>query len=707
MVGCAAIVWFGSVSVRNPSRVAHGGIDPGHLLRCRSHDLSTWRTGDGGAVFRLRARVGAAARGSRRVRRAGLGTVADSVRGRVGLSVDLVDHWWLLVGCAVGTVGLGLVVRRRVGTIARLSWLDAGMGGCSIGALAAAFGARGSTIVAAAGVSGALALSRWRPGWRLLVGAGALALLGAGVVIVAVPLLVAVLWWREPRRDPGPAFSWVVLVAILGFGLVALGLLTVGQFVRVGALAAGLAIGTVLIGMARAASTVRERLRESEHQAVTDLLTGLGNRRHLLDRLDAKIAEAQSSGVRLALLLIDLDGFKELNDTLGHYAGDEVLRQIGPRLRALLREDDLLARLGGDEFAVAHEPGDEAGASAAALRLRAALERSFRVGDVSVHVDASVGIALFPDHARDGVGLLQRADVAMYEAKRMRTGHEVYASARDHHSRQRLSLIGELRGAIGAGQLRVVYQPQAGLRTGLVDGVEALVRWAHPSFGLLAPAQFLPLAEQSGLTRILTKFVLDRALRDIGGLRREGLDVTVAVNLGPADLLDLGLPLEIGRLLDLHDFPASALELEVSENIVMSDPLRTVDVLGRLREIGVAVSLDDFGAGHSSLAHLKQLSVDKLKIDQLFVMGMAEDARDAAIVRSTVDLAHRLNLRVIAEGVETHAVWELLADCACDQAQGYFVSRPMSGETLAAWLHAVGRQTVMGAPGRRWVVNHL
>jgi EAL domain-containing protein (putative c-di-GMP-specific phosphodiesterase class I) len=289
----------------------------------------------------------------------------------------------------------------------------------------------------------------------------------------------------------------------------------------------------------------------------------------------------------------------------------------------------------------------------------------------------------------------------------MRTGHEVYASARDHHSRQRLSLIGELRGAIGAGQLRVVYQPQAGLRTGLVDGVEALVRWAHPSFGLLAPAQFLPLAEQSGLTRILTKFVLDRALQDIGGLRRDGLDVTVAVNLGPADLLDLGLPLEIGRLLDLHDFPASALELEVSENIVMSDPLRTVDVLGRLREIGVAVSLDDFGAGHSSLAHLKQLSVDKLKIDQSFVLGMTDDAHDAAIVRCTVDLAHRLNLRVIAEGVETHAVWELLADCACDQAQGHFVSRPMPGETLAAWLHAVDRQTAMGAQGRRWLVNHL
>jgi diguanylate cyclase (GGDEF)-like protein len=614
------------------------------------------------------------------------------------LSTDFLDFRWLLVGCAVGAVGLGLVVRCRVGAIPRLSWLDAAMGGCSIGALAASFGGRGPAIVAAAGIAGSLALSRWRPGWRQLVGAAGLALLGAGVVVVAIPLLVAAVFWRESRVGPGPQFSWVVLSAILGFSLVALGLLTVGQFVRIGALAVGLATATVLLAMARGATTVRERLRESEHHAITDALTGLGNRRHLLERLDAKIAEAESSGVRLALLLIDLDGFKELNDTLGHYAGDEVLRQIGPRLRPLLRHDDVLARLGGDEFAVALEPGDEVGASAAALRLRAALERSFQVADVSVHVDASVGIALFPDHGRDGVGLLQRADVAMYEAKRMRTGHEVYAPGRDRHSRQRLSLIGELRSALDAGQLRVVYQPQAELATGLVGGVEALVRWAHPSLGLLAPAQFLPLAEQSGLTRGLTKTVLDRALAEIGELRRKGFDVTVAVNLGPADLLDLGLPLEISRLLDLHAFPPAALELEVSENIVMSDPSRTIDVLRRLHEIGVAVSLDDFGAGQSSLAHLKQLCVDQLKIDQSFVVNIADDPHDAAIVRSTVDLAHRLNLRVIAEGVETHAAWELLSDCACDQAQGHFVARPMPREALVAWLHAIGRQTRDAAP---------
>ena len=623
------------------------------------------------------------------------------------MSGEIAAGPWLLVGSAVCVVGLGLAVRHRCGVISRLSWLDAIMGASSIGAIAAALGARGPVIVAAGGVAGSLALARWRPGRTLLLGAGGLALLGAGVVLGALPLLLIAACWREPRAGPGPPFSWTVLAATLAFALTALGLLIVGQFARIGGLAVGLATVTVLVGMARAAMTVTDRLRESERQAVTDVLTGLSNRRHLVNRLNAAITEADRSGVQVALLLIDLDGFKELNDTLGHYAGDEVLRQIGPRLRALVRHDDTLARLGGDEFAMALVPGDEASASSAALRLREALERSFAVGDIAVHVDASVGIAVFPDHAADALGLLQRADVAMYEAKRVRTGHEVYVAARDHHSRQRLSLIGELRTAIAAGQLHLEYQPQAELGTGTVRAVEALVRWAHPSRGRVAPAEFLPLAEQSGLTRALTEFVLDRALEQIGECRREGFDIIVAVNLGPADLLDRGLPLEVSRLLDARDFPAPALELEVSENVVMTDPERTVDALARLREIGVGISLDDFGAGHSSLAHLKQLSVDELKIDRSFVLRMAEDARDAAIVRSTVDLAHRLGLRAIAEGVETQATWELLTECACDYAQGLFLMRPLSGEALAAWLRAISLPQGIPTAVHPWLVNHL
>ena len=459
-----------------------------------------------------------------------------------------------------------------------------------------------------------------------------------------------------------------------------------------------LAIATVLAGMARAGLTVTDRLRESHRQAVTDDLTGLGNRRHLVDRLGAAIEATAAREGQLALLLVDLDGFKELNDTLGHSAGDEVLRQIGPRLSQILREQDTLARLGGDEFAVVLAPGDEATASAAGLRLRAALEQSFGVGGIRVHVDASIGIALFPEHARDALGLLQRADVAMYEAKRMRTGHEVYLAARDRHSRDRLLLIGELHGALQAGQLVLHYQPKVDLRTGTVTGVEALVRWEHPDRGLLGPAHFLPLVEQSGLTRALTTFVLDRALDEIGERRRRGFDLTVAVNLGPADLLDLGLPSEVERLLEVRGFPAEQLVLEVSEDVVMTDIERTADVLDGLRATGARTALDDFGSGHAAISHLKRLKLDTLKIDRGFVMRLSEDARDAAIARSLVDLGRRLGMGVVAEGVEDEETGRSLADWGCDEAQGHLLARPMPAGELTAWLRARASGTMEAWP---------
>jgi diguanylate cyclase (GGDEF)-like protein len=512
--------------------------------------------------------------------------------------------------------------------------------------------------------------------------------MGAGTDLawLAAPPLAVAAWLPERRAAPGPDFSPVVLTAILCFAATALVLLTVGQFVDIPAAASALATVTVLTGMCRSGVTVTDRLRASHAQAVTDDLTGLGNRRHLLARLDESIAATRAEHGELALLLIDLDGFKELNDTLGHYAGDEVLRQIGPRLREALQTDDTLARLGGDEFAVVLAPGDEASASAAGLRLRRALERSFGVGGIRVHIDASIGIALFPEHADDALGLLQRADIAMYEAKRTRTGHEVYLPERDHHSRRRLELLGELRDGLDAGELVLHYQPKAQLATGEVRGVEALVRWAHPRRGLLMPAEFLPLAEQSGLGRALTAFVVDRALEEIGERRRDGFDLTVAVNLGPADLLDLGLPTEIRRLLELRAYPPSALQLEVSEDVVMADPERTLEVLDGLREIGVATALDDFGAGHASLGHLRALAVDELKIDRSFVMRLPHDERDAAIVQATVDLGRRLGMRVVAEGVESARTWEVLARLLCDEAQGHFLGRPMTVSALTAWL---------------------
>src|SRR4051794_35241374 len=594
------------------------------------------------------------------------------------------------IACGLAGLAVFVMVLARFGRPLALTWLDFVMGACAVASLSVTTGAELPANLAATGVAAALGLARWRVSLAFAFALAGLAALGE-LPVLAVPFFVAAAWRSEPPAPPSPEFSPVVLAALLAYASTALTLLVVGQFVSLHPAAAALATVTVLTGMARAGLTVVDRLRASHRQAVTDDLTGLGNRRHLLARLEDAIDEQRSE---VALLLIDLDGFKELNDTLGHHAGDEVLTQIGPRLEEALRRGDTLARLGGDEFAVVLDPGDEASASAASLKLRSALERSFSVGGIRVHIDASIGIALFPAHAEDAIGLLQRADVAMYEAKRTRTGHEVYLPERDHHSRRRLELLGELRDGLEAGQLVLHYQPKAEIATGAVRGVEALVRWVHPRRGLLMPADFLPLADHSGLGRSLTAFVLDRALLEIGERRRDGFDLSVAVNLGPADLLDLGLPSDVARVLERRQFPAACLRLEVSEDAVMADPERSLEVLRELRKIGVAMSLDDFGAGHVSLGHLKQLGVDELKIDRSFVMRVADDARDAAIVHSTVDLGRRLGMRVVAEGVESPEAWDLLAGLMCDEAQGFYLGRPMTATALAGWLRELGPRFV-------------
>src|SRR4051795_2687774 len=618
---------------------------------------------------------------------------------RAGLAVALAVG---AVGEFVGSDGAEIAAGRSaaaaiaalvlawLGPVGRLSWLDAAMGASSTAGLAVVLGAGAAAAVGVGGVACGLGLCRWRPSRVVLLALAGLAALAAGPWL-ALPGAVAIgvaAWLPQPPRPPTEEFSPVVLAALLTYATIALTLLTVGQFTDIDAVSVSLASVTVLAGMARAGRTVVEALQESRTQALTDDLTGLGNRRQLVDKLHATIESAGERGDELALLLIDLDGFKELNDTLGHHAGDEVLRQIGPRLKERLREDDTLARLGGDEFAVILQPGDEATASTAGLRLRAALEESFAVGGIHVHIDASVGIALYPAHAREAMGLLQRADVAMYQAKRMRTGHEVYLAGRDRHSRQRLALIGELGAALEAGELILHYQPKAEIATGAVRGVEALVRWEHPKRGLLGPVHFLPLVEQSGLTRALTAFVLDRALDEIGRLRLRGSDLGVAVNLGPADLLDLGLPSEVERLLEHHRFPPDRLEIEVSEDIVMADVERTVDVLVGLRAIGVATALDDFGAGRAGLAHLKELHVDVLKIDRSFVMRVAHDERDAAIVHSLIDLGRRLGVRVVAEGADSAETCTLLGQWGCDQIQGHYLARAMPADELERWLGA-------------------
>ena len=578
---------------------------------------------------------------------------------------------------AVAVAGMGLVacVLHRYMGLPRMSALDAVMCATAAGAVAVGAGADATAGVATAAVAGGFALSRWQISPAMALIALGIAALGLGEDVAPVAALpfAAAAWRREERLGPGPDFRWTVLAAIIVFATAALTVLAIGQFTEFSDAAGVLALVTVLTGIARGGITVTDRLRESNARAMSDELTGLANRRHLIERLQAGIER----GDALALLLIDLDGFKELNDTLGHHAGDEVLRQIGPRLGGAIREHDTLARLGGDEFALVLAPGDEATASTAGLRLRRALERSFHVEDIAVHIDASVGIALFPEHALDPIGLLQRADVAMYEAKRMRTGHEVYLPSRDHHSRERLALVGELRDAIDAGELVLHYQPKADLPGGAIGGVEALVRWQHPRRGLLTPAHFLPLAEQSGLTRALTAYVLDRALEELDGF---GRDMGVAVNLGPADLLDFDLPEGVALALERRGCAPERLTLEVSEDLVAADPERTLEVLRRLRALGIRIALDDFGVGFSSLAHLRDLPIHRLKIDRSFTVECMRDARTLTIVKAVVEMARSLGITVTAEGIETQAQQTWMQHLGCDSAQGYLFARPMTAE---------------------------
>jgi diguanylate cyclase (GGDEF)-like protein len=429
--------------------------------------------------------------------------------------------------------------------------------------------------------------------------------------------------------------------------------------------------------------------RLNEHQATHDMLTDLPNRVLFRERVERAIEYARERRLMTAVMIIDLDRFKDINDTLGHHNGDLLLQQVGPRLREALEEGGTIARLGGDEFGVLlSDVWDRMAAGDAAERIHKALEQPFIVDGLSLDVEASIGIALFPESGQEVDGLIQRADLAMYVAKAGRQGYEIYAPQFDQYSATRLALLGELRRAIEEGQLVLHYQPKVHFRTGIVEGVEALVRWQHPERGLIFPDEFIPFAEHTTLIRPLAHFVLDHALRQCRAWRRSGLDVSVAVNLSVRNLLDLSLPDEVARLLSKWELPPGALDLEITESTIMAEPMRAMEVLTRLSEMGVGLSLDDFGTGYSSLAYLRRLPVDEIKIDKSFVLNMASDEDDASIVRSTIDLGHNLGLRVVAEGVENGQIWNQLARLGCDVAQGYYLSRPVPAERLSEWLEA-------------------
>ncbi len=427
-----------------------------------------------------------------------------------------------------------------------------------------------------------------------------------------------------------------------------------------------------------------------EHQALHDALTDLPNRVLLHDRLQHAIRAAQRDRTAVALLIMDLDRFKEVNDTFGHHTGDQLLEQLGERLGSVLRGSDTIARLGGDEFAVLLPTATLADAHQIAARLLELLEEPFSLGGLQLEIDASIGIALSPEHGTDADTLLRRADVAMYIAKRNGSGHALYNAEQDQHSPMRLALVGELRRAIDQNELSLYFQPKVSLKHGKVLCAEALVRWEHPRHGMLGPDEFVPVAEQTGLIRPLARSVLEAAVRQCNRWRQEGLDLAVAVNLSMRNLHDAEIVDTIRQLLSRWGIPPARLVIEITESSLMADAARAMEVLSRLQEMGVGISIDDFGTGYSSLAYLKRLPVDELKIDKSFVANMARDENDAAIVRSTIGLAHDLGLTVVAEGIEDQATWDLLVELGCDVGQGYYVSRPMPAATLGVWLTTCG-----------------
>jgi diguanylate cyclase (GGDEF)-like protein len=437
----------------------------------------------------------------------------------------------------------------------------------------------------------------------------------------------------------------------------------------------------------REASVRRDRRRVEQrlaHLAYHDALTDLPNRTLLHDRLEQAARAARRDGTSLALLLIDLDDFKDINDTLGHHAGDLVLQHVATRVRATLRDTDTVARLGGDEFALVLPTTDADGAMLAARKVREEIERTCAIDERLLTVRASIGIACLPEHAGSAEMMLQRADVAMYVAKSEGSGISTYSADRDRHTHRRLALISELRQAIDGQQFVLEYQPILQLRTGMVECVEALVRWNHPRRGRLLPADFIALAEETGLINPLTIVILGAAIAEWSG----GCPlppVPVAVNLSPRNLQDPELPARIADMLDETCVPPSSLSLELTENILMSDPVRSMECLKRLHGMGIRLVIDDFGTGYSSLSYLRRLPVDTLKIDRSFVAGLGAGV-DEVIVRSTIDLAHNLGLTVVAEGVESEAVQSRLEALGCDAVQGTHISAPARAAAMREWI---------------------
>jgi diguanylate cyclase (GGDEF)-like protein len=656
---------------------------------------------------------------------------AESLGGATPPTPSLADAFYLAF-FPLAYVAVVLFMRGEVRRLTTPSWLDSAVAGLGAAAVCAAFAFHnvvhlagegalavatklaypvGDVLLLVLAVAGTAMLSgRRKAPWLLLGGGIALNVVGdtfnlfgstvgathVGSTIngiawpTAILLMSMAVWVRPGYSDPlvlqkPPGFVLPAVAAVSGLGILVIGTLRHMDPVAVGLATAALVV--VGIRLALSVGGMRTLTQERHRQSVTDDLTGLRNRRYLFHILDGFFAE--EAGTRsLAFLFVDLSHFKEINDSFGHPAGDEVLKQLGARLTGSLRDSDLLVRLGGDEFAVVLMDTGADGATAIAQRLTACLQKPFVLDGVSMHIGASIGIALAPADAADANGLVCCADVAMYRAKLGGLPIALYDQNLDDGG-NRLGLADELRVAVDEGLLELHYQPQLDLRTGEILAVEALVRWPHPRLGLVPPLKFLPLAEDTDLMGRLTTWVLTEALDQCAVWRAAGRAMVVSVNISATNLLEAGFTDLVRDLLERHELPADALVLELTETSIITEFDRSKVVIEELQDLGLVVSIDDFGTGFTSMAHLTSLAVKELKLDRAFVTSLAtgEKGRDLQLVRATIDLGKALGLRVVAEGIEDRATLKLLSELGCDVAQGYLIGKPKPANELAFRSH--------------------
>jgi diguanylate cyclase (GGDEF)-like protein len=653
------------------------------------------------------------------------GLVWGSSDGDLRLSPS--DVSWAL-GYVAALCGAALYLRHRIGDAYRAFWFDA-IGVtiylCAVGIALLAPLIRDHTGL----TSSPIALNVVYPAsdaaiWSIVLSAGAMAgrrlqrqdaLLGVTFVVfclvdlgytlglaglvpesvrftgmgqaAAMALLAAAAW--VPPSAPGSlrVGGWWETFPTVCWMIAGGGVLLAGTITDVDPVAIAFAVAAILAAAIRATLVTRDvrTLVGHRRQALTDELTGLPNRRALLQRLELLTRDRGRGKERASLLLADLDGFKELNDALGHGAGDELLAAVARRLESV--EAAWPVRLGGDEFAaLVHEPHDP---RVVAAEILAAMAEPVALGDVTVGIAASIGIARYPLDATTTDELLRRADVAMYDAKRRRVGVATYAPERDGYSRARVTLASDLQRAVeapGPAGLWLAFQPQVDMLTRRVSGVEALIRWNHPTQGVISPAELLPLAERTGTLSRLTDWVVDEAIATATAWYVAGHDARLAVNVSAVTLIDAALPARVAASLDRHGLEPTALVVEVTEDAVMVDPQRCCEVLAELATMGVGVSVDDFGTGQSSLAQLRRIGADELKIDRSFIIGMTEDRFDREVVVAVAGMGRRLGMRLVAEGVENPATWDALLEVGCDVAQGYGIARPMGRDKLLSLL---------------------